>query len=153
MFNKKTPWIVAIVWMAVIFFLSSQQASDSNQLSTGITKIIVDFISGIFPGMSPQIQWLNHIVRKNAHFIAYFILGFLQINALYINGEKGRKGFCIALIISVLYAASDEFHQTFVPGRSGELRDVLIDSAGALTGIGLYLLARVKLIKSELEGR
>lgn len=144
MFKNKTPWVFVIFWMAVIFFLSSQQASDSNQLSTGITKVIVDFISEIFPSITPQVQWLNHIIRKNAHFIAYFILGFLQINALYINGVRSKKGFLIALIIAVLYAASDEFHQTFVPGRSGELRDVLIDSAGALTGISIYFLARIK---------
>jgi VanZ family protein len=130
--------------MGLIFFLSSQQAADSNQLSTGITKFIMDLISGIFPGLSPQVQWLNHIVRKNAHFIAYLILGLLQVNALYLNGKRGRQAFVLALLISFLYAASDEFHQTFVPGRSGELRDVLIDTAGAITGIVTYMLVRMK---------
>lgn len=148
MFEKKTPWLLVLVWMAIIFFLSSQQAADSNQLSTGITKIIVDLISGVFPGLTPQIEWLNHIVRKNAHFIAYFILGLLQINALYANGLRGKKSFIIALAICFLYAASDEFHQTFVPGRSGELRDVFIDTAGALSAIVIYTSARIKLRKS-----
>jgi len=144
MFKRKTPWLVVLIWMGLIFFLSSQEAADSNQLSTGITKFIMDLISGIFPGLSPQVQWLNHIVRKNAHFIAYLVLGLLQVNALYLNGKRGGKAFIIALLISFLYAASDEFHQTFVPGRSGELRDVMIDTAGALTGIGTYMLIRMK---------
>lgn len=144
MFKRKTPWLLVLVWMGLIFFLSSQQAADSNQLSTGITKFIMDLISGILPGLSPQVQWLNHIVRKNAHFIAYLILGLLQVNALYLNGKRGRKAFVLALLISFLYAASDEFHQTFVPGRSGELRDVLIDTAGAITGIVTYMLVRMK---------
>jgi len=144
MFKRKTPWLVVLIWMGLIFFLSSQQAADSNQLSTGISKFIMGLISGILPGLSPQVQWLNHIVRKNAHFIAYLILGLLQVNALYLNGKRGGKAFILALLISLLYAASDEFHQTFVPGRSGELRDVMIDTAGALTGIGTYMLIRMK---------
>ena len=144
MFKRKTPWLVVLIWMGLIFFLSSQQAADSNQLSTGISKFIMGLISGILPGLSPQVQWLNHIVRKNAHFIAYLILGLLQVNALYLNGKRGGKAFILALLISFLYAASDEFHQTFVPGRSGELRDVMIDTAGALTGIGTYMLIRMK---------
>ncbi len=144
MFKRKTPWLVVLIWMGLIFFLSSQEAADSNQLSTGITKFIMDLISGTFPGLSPQVQWLNHIVRKNAHFIAYLVLGILQVNALYLNGKRGGKAFILALLISFLYAASDEFHQTFVPGRSGELRDVMIDTAGALTGIGTYMLIRMK---------
>ncbi|WP_422484695.1 VanZ family protein [Gudongella sp. DL1XJH-153] len=150
MFGKKTPWLLVLAWMAIIFYLSSQQAADSNQLSTGITKIIVDLISGVFPGLAPQVQWLNHIVRKNAHFIAYFILGLLQINALYVNGLGGRKAFITALAICFLYAVSDEFHQTFVPGRSGELRDVIIDSMGSLTAIGIYTIGRVKFRKSNI---
>lgn len=150
MFGKKTPWLLVLAWMALIFFLSSQQAADSNQLSTGFTKIIVDLISGMFPGLSPQLEWLNHIVRKNAHFIAYFILGLLQINALYANGLGGRKAFITALSICFLYAVSDEFHQTFVPGRSGELRDVIIDSMGSLTAIGIYTIGRVKFSKSNI---
>ena len=147
MFKRRTPWLLVLIWMFLIFFLSSQQAADSNQLSTGITKLIVDMISGTFPGLTPQAQWLNHIVRKNAHFIAYMVLGLLQVNALYLNGTRGRKAFMLALAISFLYAVSDEFHQTFVPGRSGEFRDVIIDTAGALTGIGIYMLIRIKWTK------
>jgi len=150
MFKRKTPWLLVLVWMGLIFFLSSQQAADSNQLSAGITKFIMDLISGIFPGLSPQVQWLNHIVRKNAHFIAYFVLGLLHINALVLNGKKSRKAFLMALAISFLYAVSDEFHQTFVPGRSGELRDVMIDTAGALTGIGVYMLIVMRIRKDKI---
>ncbi|MCR3955037.1 MAG: VanZ family protein [Gudongella sp.] len=140
MFKRRTPWLLVLIWMGLIFFLSSQQAADSNQLSTGITEFIIDRLSGIFPEISPQVQWLNHIVRKNAHFIAYLILGILLVNAFYLNGRSGWNAFILALLISSIYAISDELHQTFVPGRSGELRDVMIDTAGALTGIGMYMI-------------
>ena len=135
--------------MGLIFFLSSQQAADSNQLSTGITEFIIDRLSGIFPEVSPKVQWINHIVRKNAHFIAYLVLGIFLVNAFYLNGSRGWKAFILALLISSLYAASDEFHQTFVPGRSGELRDVMIDTAGALTGIGMYMIMWMRFKKEK----
>lgn len=140
MFTRKTPWIPVLVWMGIIFYLSSQPASQSNELSSGITKMIIDFVSGVVPGSAPELINLNHIIRKNAHFIAYFILGVFTVNALYLNRLKETRAFFMSLTISVAYAALDEFHQTFVPGRSGELRDVLIDSMGALVGIALYLL-------------
>ena len=82
----------------------------------------------------------NHIIRKNAHFFAYLILGILVINALKSNGLKGSKSILIALAICILYAISDEVHQLFIPGRAGQVRDVIIDSAGAIVGINGYIV-------------
>ncbi len=98
---------------------------------------------------------INHPVRKLAHFTEYLVLGMLAINAIrLLMGSSGRdfedeattpsRNFYIPVlswVFCILYAASDEFHQLFVPGRAGLVTDVCIDSAGALLGILLFLAA------------
>lgn len=129
-FKKIFPWLLVGIWMAIIFYLSHQPATSSNKLSSGITEWIIGMVEGVLPNLNFDLRALNHIIRKNAHFIAYFILGLLVVNA--------KKRIYLAFLICVLYAISDEFHQLFVPGRAGQIKDVFIDSAGALTGILVY---------------
>lgn len=88
---------------------------------------------------------LHHFIRKNAHFFIYLILGVLVKYALNSSGIKGVKAIGIGLLICVGYAFSDEAHQLLVPGRGGQLSDVVIDSWGAGLGIALHILA-VKLL-------
>lgn len=137
-------WAAVLIWMLLIFNLSSQAASESDQLSTGITEIIVKVIEKIIPKADFNIEDFNHIVRKNAHFIAYLVLGVLVINALKMSGIRGIRAFGLTLGICMLYAVSDEIHQLFVPGRSGEIRDVMIDSSGAAVGIVGYMLTKMR---------
>ena len=109
-------WLPAVAWMAIIFFLSSR------------------------PDLPrPASDWLDFVFKKSAHFFSYALLAILFRHAL-----TGRAGSArTALILTVLYAISDEFHQSFVPGRSPRATDVLIDLAGALAGLaGLRLRAR-----------
>lgn len=145
--NKKhLIWLPVILFMVLIFYLSHQPATTSSELSTGITEVIIQAIEKIIPDMDFDMENLNHTVRKNAHFFAYLFLGVLVINACR---KSGIKGFLYAFIISVLYAMSDEFHQLFVPGRAGQVKDIIIDSAGAATGILGYLV--VSLNKSRVK--
>lgn len=149
-FNKDTKliiglsWIAVILWMLLIFNLSAQPASQSDDLSKGIIKIIMDSILRIVPGMElnmdTNMNLLNHIIRKSAHFIAYLALGVIVSNANRKSGIGGLKGISLTILICVLYAAGDEIHQGFVPGRGPGITDVLIDSAGATVGAGLYLM-------------
>ncbi|WP_416147517.1 VanZ family protein [Salipaludibacillus sp. HK11] len=138
--NKIISWASVVLWMSLIFYLSHQPATESSELSTGISEVIIKMVESIAPNVDFHLQDLNHIVRKNAHFIAYFVLGVLTLNALRRSGIRGGRSVVIALIVCVLFAISDEVHQLFIPGRSGEVRDVLIDSVGSSTGIGVYLL-------------
>lgn len=133
-------WVAVIVWMAFIFYLSAQVAEQSNQLSTGITETIIGFIRKLIPNAKPDLRSFNHFVRKNAHFIAYLVLGLLTSNALRKNKSHSYKRALLALLICAIYAISDEVHQLYVPGRGGQATDVLIDSAGALVGSGLYFI-------------
>ena len=138
--RKFLSWTAVILWMAIIFYLSHQPAAESSELSRGITKVIIQTIEKVAPNIELDIRSLNHIVRKNAHFFAYLVLGVLVINALRVSGVKGYRSIALALGICILYAISDEVHQLFIPGRSCEVRDVIIDTAGASVGIMVYLV-------------
>ncbi len=132
-------WTLVLLWMLLIFNLSAQPAQQSDRLSGGITQIVIKVVQKIVPGSNPDLSSFNHIVRKNAHFFAYLVLGILALNALRRSGVSGKGWPLLALCICAVYASSDEFHQLFVPGRSGQVKDVLIDSSGALLGIVLSL--------------
>ena len=138
--RKILSWAAVILWMIIIFSLSAQVAEESEQLSSGITGIIIKAVEKFAVNIHLDVGNLNHMVRKNAHFLAYFVLGILTSNAFGTIGLRGYRNIFAALLICILYAASDEAHQLFVPGRSGEVKDVLIDSTGAGAGIGVYLL-------------
>ncbi|MGJ9385858.1 VanZ family protein [Salipaludibacillus sp. CF4.18] len=147
--NKTFSWTAAVSWMALIFYLSHQPATESSELSTGITEIIKSTVESIALNLSFDISNFNYIVRKNAHFFAYLTLGILTLHALRKSGERSFRDATVASLIVILYAVSDEVHQLFIPGRSGEVGDVLIDSSGGIVGIGLYMvIVRIKSIRS-----
>lgn len=146
---KYLSWIAVISWMGLIFFLSHQPADASSELSSGFMEIILRPLMILFPNAQFEIDWLHFFIRKNAHFFAYFILGILYVNALKASfkdfEEKDWKLISISLFLSILYAISDEVHQLFIPGRSGEVRDIFIDSSGAFTGIIIYVKIVLKI--------
>lgn len=131
-------WTAVLCGMLLIFFLSSQPGKQSDQLSEGVAKVIVEAVEKVNPKANFNMSRLNHLLRKNAHFFAYLILGILVMVALWTSGVSGKKGIVIALCVCILYAISDEVHQLYVPGRGGQVKDVLLDSVGAMVGIGLY---------------
>lgn len=133
-------WIVVLLWMGLIFFLSAQPASHSNHLSQGVTKVVIETVEKVMAKQDLDLNHLNHIIRKNTHFFAYLVLGVFILAALHLSGIRGLRSYALAWGGAVLYAISDEVHQLYVPGRGAQASDVLIDSAGALTGILLYAL-------------
>ena len=133
----------------MIFFFSSQPAEVSGPMSEGVVHKILKTIL-ITPEITEQEITemsisLNKIARKLAHFSIYGALG-LSMNLLVTRYKTTtKKAFFITVVICVLYAASDEIHQAFVPGRSCEIRDVFIDSLGILSGILIiYLIKKIK---------
>jgi VanZ family protein len=82
----------------------------------------------------PYFAWADRLVKKGGHMIGYAILAFLYWRAL----DFREKKVWLAWFLAVLYAMSDEFHQSFVPGRYPSVLDVLIfDNFGALISLGL----------------
>jgi len=130
-------WVAVGLWMVLIFCFSQQPATTSSRLSTSITKSIIKTIEKATPIAALDLRHLNHIVRKNAHFFIYLVLGVLVLNAVR------STSIGVALLICVIYAISDEFHQLFIPGRGAQIKDVLIDSAGATVGIGVYWVVEI----------
>ncbi len=144
--NKKQiiilfSWVAVLLWMLLIFHLSSQVAEDSNELSKGVTEIVVETAEKVAPKYNLDVNNFNHIVRKNAHFFTYLVLGILVSNATKRSGLRGTRAIFFIFTICVFYAISDEIHQAFVPGRGPQVKDVFIDSAGSIAGIGLYLIS------------
>ena len=144
-------WTAVLFWMLIIFNLSSQVVDESNKLSTGVAEVIVETVEKVVPGYDLNIREFNHFLRKNAHFIAYLMLGILVMHALRGSGVKRVKAFVLAIGICFLYAVSDEVQQLFVPGRDGQAMDVLIDSIGSTVGVGVYLLI-LKTIEVNSKG-
>ncbi|BES66455.1 VanZ family protein [Gottschalkiaceae bacterium SANA] len=136
-------WSLVLLWMGVIYSLSSQVAVESNALSHGVTEVIVEAVQTVVPSAEFDVDDFNHLIRKNAHLLAYLILGFLVSHAFARNGLHGRENARHTLIICVLYALSDEMHQMMVPGRGPALMDVMIDSLGVCIGLSLYYFIHV----------
>ena len=138
--------IIIILWMAFIFSMSAKNSTQSSSISGGFTYKILSMLFAQFRSIDKTtqdsiVEGLQFVVRKGAHFTAYAILGGLCFADLRVLDKfKLKINFIIALVISALYAASDELHQYFVPGRSCEIRDVMIDSLGALTGITVVII-------------
>src|SRR5690625_1919586 len=137
--NRKDVAVVLMLgWMVVIFYLSHQPASVSSQLSGKFVQLFIKVMS--FLPIDIELHTVHFFIRKSAHFTAYFILGLLVMHAIKHGYGLRLQTMIISFLITIIYAISDEFHQTFIPGRSGEVRDILIDSIGSLTGISVYVV-------------
>ena len=146
--KKIIKLILVILWMLLIFSFSNQKAEDSSKLSDGIiVKVANVFVDKALSKEKQEeiLEKYTTIVRKTAHFVIYLILGILVIN-LFIEYDI-KHLILISLLVCILYSVSDEFHQLFIDGRSGEIRDIIIDTIGSLTGIISYYIIRRKIVK------
>ena len=149
--NLKNVWkivsvFLVIVWMVVIFVMSNFPAEVSDEQS----GVVVELAKKIFNISAEQPELLDNlttIVRKCGHAFEYFVLGVLLLNALRQFWPTKRKGewamyWYLAVVGASIYAVTDEVHQAFVPGRSCELRDIIIDTLAAGVGVGMVMLIR-----------
>lgn len=124
MYKKLYYWLPPLIWMGVIFYVSSRPRISITENSL-----------------------YAFLIFKTLHLIEYALLYFLLFRALYsLKGKNFTLGhkFLLAFIVSALYGLSDEIHQAFVPTREGRLRDVFIDSGGALL---MYIYIKGSLTK------
>lgn len=142
--KKKIAGIMVIIWMAVIFFFSSQPGAESTKTSDTASYQIIEWQNYLFhqkkseAELRAQIETMGLVVRKIAHMSEYALLTLLLAFYLSCYSFSRRDWLLLAWGITVLYAVSDEIHQLFVPGRAGKITDVCIDSVGA--GIGVLLI-------------
>ena len=137
---------LCMVWMIVIFNFSGSQGEESAGLSDRIVAMLHQMIP-IIPINDTSI-W---IVRKLAHFSEYAILGILYVCFFKTFHFRLRSVMMASMLLVFIYACTDEFHQLFVAGRSGQFKDVLIDTAGGTTGI-LLLYGCQKFWRSNHTG-
>ena len=154
--QRKIYLFLVIAVMVSIFVFSAMRGNQSSAMSGRITNWIIGIIYPDYSAMPAEqrigaFRLMEHIVRKGAHFTEYAVLGALV--ALLINTFSFRNQYLIALLLSVCYAISDEWHQSFVAGRSPMLQDVMIDTAGAALGIViiimLLLIRRKQFVRSS----
>lgn len=145
--KKQNIWIAAavasVVVMAVIFFFSSQPVVDSDRLSKGFGRKLMEW----FPALGARftLSELDHYLRKSAHFAIYFILGFCLTVAA--GRQKKLPPAVVSVGVGVIFAASDEIHQFFSDGRGPMIKDVILDSFGVAAGSALSLLCG-KIVRS-----
>lgn len=167
--------LAVVAWCAFIFAMSALPADESTELSMGVVWRIIGFIVPGYDQMSAadQLYWqqaLDHPVRKTAHFLEYAVLGALMLNAVVqvmaarraeekaprektiLERERRLpaahvKPVFVAWALATAFAAFDEVHQLFVPGRAGMVSDVVLDSFGVLAGV--FLLALVARLASR----
>ena len=137
----------------IIFGFSSQNAEESGGLSSNIAKFILQQVHNKDIKNDNQIlKRTESVIRKMAHFSIYTLMGFLLMSFISTYDLKENKRIMVSLCIGAIYAISDEIHQLFVPGRSGQITDILLDSMGVLLGIllvltGIEVYKKVKNIK------
>lgn len=141
-------YALLIIWAGVIFMLSSE----GSDTSSGRSDAVVQTVRSWGVGSDSETDVLTFLVRKSAHITAYFIFGVLAYNVVRLYSLSRAKKLLVSIGLVVAYAMSDEFHQLFVPGRSAELRDVLIDSVAGVVGVLLcYLVVQWASAKSTKQ--
>lgn len=138
-------WIAVVLWMTFIFCMSAEPAPESKETSGGVSRIILKIFVRDFEELPEEtqeemIEDIQHYVRKGAHFCGYALLGVLIFNAISNHIINKTSVFALSQLCGMTYAASDELHQRFVPGRSGEIKDIALDSCGVLFGMLCLLL-------------
>ena len=122
-----------LLWMALISFASSSEFSALNT-----SQVIKPLILWVFPNLSDErVAAIHFLTRKVAHFTEYAVLGILSARAFSTSANRfiRRHWFQAALVLIVCFALLDEFHQSFVPGRTASIYDSAIDAAGGLTAL------------------
>lgn len=126
-------YLPLVLWLAFISFASSGNFSAGNT-----SRIIGPLVLWLFPNTSSETLLVIHMItRKLAHFTEYAILAFLAARAFSTSPRPAIRNhwFLISLILIVIWALGDEYHQSFVPGRTGTIWDSLIDITGGVAAL------------------
>lgn len=128
--------IVTIAWIIFIFHNSMFSGPQSGAQSQGV----LDFLIGIIKPLKMPFYLSDHLIRKTAHFIEYFVLGDLMTLTLWFHVHSFRKSIHLEAFLLLFIPVLDEFIQTFQIGRTSSAADILLDFSGAITGMALLIL-------------
>ena len=139
-------WGPVLVWAAVIWTFSTQWFTSANTAG-----IIEPALHWLFPSLTPAtLDFIHHIIRKCGHLTEYFIFGLLVLRAIRGGSPRLRLAWALAAIgTAAVYASLDEFHQSFVPGRTASVYDVMLDTAGGTLAIIVAALFALRLHQGD----
>lgn len=143
-YKRYIPIILLILHCGLIFFFSSQNAESSTAVSQGILRKLLGFVPVVRSLDQAAFLEAEHFIRKTAHFTLYMLLGVYA----YLSAETvvSKHKVLVTLLFCLAYAASDELHQLFSSGRSGQISDVLLDFCGSFVGMSVtaFITKRLK---------
>lgn len=134
-------WILVILWMFNIYYLSNMDSELSNTKSKDTINTVVESSVVVTnkdiskDNLNSIVNALNKPLRKCMHSFVFFILVILFINAFNNSNIRNYKCYLFSIVLSFIYACFDEFHQLYVTGRTGQLMDIGIDMIGVLIGV------------------
>ena len=139
--------ILIILWTWLIFSFSSQDGNESS----GLSRKVVEF----FVKDPELVNKIEPYARKIAHFSEYGLGGVLFISLFSTYKWTDKRKIITSILLGIWYAIMDEIYQLMVPGRSGALKDVYIDSLGITTGvIGMMIVIKViEMIKNKNKNK
>lgn len=137
-------FILIVIWALLIFYMSHQQGESSSSLSRTITAI--------FFKSEEMINLVEPYVRKLAHLSEYAVGGILFMGLFLTYEWSEKKQMLISIALGIWYAIFDEIHQLLVPGRSGRVIDVVIDSLGICLGVVVTMIIYKLITKNKKEG-
>ena len=127
-------WLPVVAWMIFIFIGSTDLLSAEHT-----SRFIGPFLRWFAPDVSDAtVASVQLVVRKCAHLTEYAILAALLFRAFRQSQPRVGRALAISFALAAVYAALDEFHQSYVASRTGSPWDVLIDCVGALAGVLIY---------------
>ena len=144
-------WLLVVICMTAIFLFSHQDSSQSGELSGNISEAIYGPIVETFPDTDVTEESIHISLRMLGHFGLFMLLGATLINALYRDLKDKRYAVLFSILGAMLYAVTDETHQIFVPGRTFEIFDILIDSLGATVGVMILYLIFNTFLKNKSD--
>lgn len=174
--RRKVFLVLMLVMMVCIFLFSSRTSVDSTEDSYYVGRLVSELFVPDFDEWSAEdqqafIEKIDHPVRKTAHATEYAVLAMLAAGAYFpacIERDPGeirdgvadipeknrkRRALFSAWLTASAYAATDEFHQLFVPGRSGQISDVILDGAGALAGVVIAVAVLTAVCRIRSAGK
>ena len=141
--------LLLLVTFGMIFNFSNQDSDKSGSTSQKLTEAITRDIKAIQELNKDEkakvIDQIENIIRKIAHFSLYALVGFLLMSLLITYNINEKNKIISTVTIGAIYAISDEFHQSFISGRSGQASDVFLDTLGVAVG-GLFILLIIKIV-------
>jgi len=130
-------WLaILICWMGFILSKSLEDAEKSSASSQGVVEVIEEAIQKI----EPDFEISNHFVRKLAHFVEFFILGFIFTLSYYIVLRDYKYHLCLSLLFGLLFSLIDESFQLLSFGRSAAINDVWLDFSAVITSVLIFAL-------------